>query len=204
MLAATASATTSAAAAEDDLEAGRDVFEANCAMRHGADAAGMMGMHPSLRGAVERLSREGVEVTVRNGRNTTPPMPAFGDRLTDAQIDGLIASIASLPEGPRNFGPGERMREGDMMDNGRMMGDGGMMDGGMMGGFMVLWVILLLALIALAVAGVVWLVRSMGGSSRGGRSNSDHTPVRAELDRRYAAGELSRGDYLERRRDLDI
>lgn len=90
-----------------------------------------------------------------------------------------------------------------MMDNGRMMGDGGMMDGGMMSGFIVLWVILLLALIALAAAGVVWLVRSMGGSSRGDRSNSNHAPARAELDRRYAAGELARDDYLERRRDLD-
>ncbi|MGH3665139.1 MAG: c-type cytochrome, partial [Egibacteraceae bacterium] len=65
VLAATASTTTRAAAAEGDREAGRDIFKANCAMCHGADAAGMMGMHPSLRGAVARLSREGVEVTVR-------------------------------------------------------------------------------------------------------------------------------------------
>ncbi len=202
LLAAT-SAATPPAAAGGDVQAGREVFEANCAMCHGADAAGMMGMHPSLRGAVERLTREGVEVTIRNGRDTRPPMPAFGARLTDAQIDDVVDYIASLPEGPRNFGPGdEMMRDGDMMD--RMMGGRDMMDGGMMGGFMVLWAVFILALIALAVAGIVWLVRNMGGSSRGsGDAKVGQSPARGELDRRYAAGELSRDEYLERRRDLE-
>jgi putative membrane protein len=78
-----------------------------------------------------------------------------------------------------------------------------MMDGGMMGGFTVLWTILVLALIALAVTGVVWLVRNMGGSSRNGSIGADQPPARAELDRRYAAGELSRDEYLERRRDIE-
>jgi hypothetical protein len=45
-------------------------------MCHGSDAARMTGTHPSLRGAVERLSSEGVEVTIRKGRTTMPPMPA--------------------------------------------------------------------------------------------------------------------------------
>ncbi|MBW3603053.1 MAG: cytochrome c, partial [Actinobacteria bacterium] len=135
LLFATAGSAPPAAAAPGDVQAGREVFEVNCAMCHGADAAGMMGMHPSLRGAVERLTREGVEVTVRNGRDTTPPMPAFAERLTDQQTDDVVAYVASLPEGPRNFGPGEQMTDDDMMD--RMMGGRDMMDGGMMGGFMV-------------------------------------------------------------------
>jgi mono/diheme cytochrome c family protein len=57
-----------ARAQSGDAETGREVFEANCAMCHGRDASGMMGMHPSLRGAIERLSVEGVEVTIRKVR----------------------------------------------------------------------------------------------------------------------------------------
>jgi mono/diheme cytochrome c family protein len=106
---------------EGDVEAGREVFESYCAMCHGADATGMMGMHPSLRGAVERLTREGVEVTIRKGRRTTPPMPAFEGRLSDEQITDVVAYIASLPPGPRNFGPeaGGGGGMGDMMDDRR-------------------------------------------------------------------------------------
>jgi putative membrane protein len=85
--------------------------------------------------------------------------------------------------------------------------DGGseMMDGGMMGGwFMVLWTLLILAVIALAVAGVVWLVRNMDRSRGDGRGGAGvRSAAREELDRRFAAGELSRDEYLERRRDLD-
>ena len=199
---ALAGAASPAASAEREVEAGREIFEANCAMCHGADAEGMMGMHPSLRGAVDRLSREGVEVTIRNGRDTTPPMPAFGGRLTEAQIDNVIAYVDSLPEGPRNFGPGDGMidRQGTRNGDG-MMGDG-MMDG-MMGGLMLLWVLLLLALIALAMAGVVWLVRTMRRSNGGSSGATQQSAARAELDRRYASGELPREDYLQRRSDLE-
>jgi putative membrane protein len=84
------------------------------------------------------------------------------------------------------------------------MGGGEMMDGGMMGGwFMVLWTLLILAVIALAVAAVVWLVRNMGGSRRDRGVGGGRSAARDELDRRFAAGELSRDEYLERRRDLE-
>lgn len=144
------------AAATAEVEAGRQVFAANCAMCHGDDAGGMMGMHPSLRGVVDRLSLEGVEVAIRNGRDTNPPMPAFEGRLTDAQIDDLIAYLGSLPAGPRNFGP-----EG---------GDGGMMGRGMMGGSTWAFVAGVLAglLVALVGVGAVWLGRRRpGGSAHG-------------------------------------
>ena len=77
-------------------------------MCHRQDAAGMMGMHPSLRGAVERLSREGVEVTIRKGRATQPPMPAFERRLSDQEIADVVAYIASLPPGPATSVPTAR------------------------------------------------------------------------------------------------
>lgn len=134
------------AADPGELDAGRQVFEANCAMCHGDDAEGMMGMHPSLRGVVDRLSLEGVEVAIRNGRDTDPPMPAFAGRLSGDQIDDVISYLESLPAGPRNFGPDH--------------GDRGMMGGGMGWG---VWPfvagVLAGLLIASAVAGAVWLVR---------------------------------------------
>ncbi len=174
-----------AASPGSDVDAGRQVYEANCIMCHGADASGMMGMHPSLRGGIERLTREGVEVTIRNGRDTTPPMPAFAGTLSDREVDQVIAYIDSLPPGPRNFGP----EEDDMMN-----GMDGMMGG--MGGWM--WLLLLLAAVVVIVA-VVAIVRAAGG---GRRTDADLSP-RELLDRRYAQGDLPREEYLQRRDDLE-
>ncbi len=126
------------ARAAADTEPGRQVFDMHCAMCHGQDASGMMGMHPSLRGAVDRLTREGVEVTVRRGRDTQPPMPAFEDRLTDQELDAVVDHIATLPSGPRNFGPGT---------------GGGMMDGMMGGSATAMWVVV--AVLTAVLAGVV-------------------------------------------------
>lgn len=131
---------TLAGAPAGDPSEGEALFEANCAMCHGGDATGMMGMHPALRGAVDRLTVEGVEVTIRNGRDTRPPMPAFGDRLGDDDIADLVAYLETLPPGPRNFGP--ESADGPM-------GGGGM--SGMMGGGMGLaWIASILLVGALA------------------------------------------------------
>ncbi|MBW3561909.1 MAG: c-type cytochrome [Actinobacteria bacterium] len=164
------------------VDAGRQIFESNCAMCHGSDASGMMGMHPSLRGAVERLTREGVEVTVRNGRDTNPPMPPFEGHLTDREIEQVIAYIDSLPPGPRNFGPDT---------------DGGGMMDGMMGGWM--WILPALVLIVIALA-VLAIVRR---SNDGRTTNTDDRSPREVLDQRYAAGEIDRDEYLQRRDDLE-
>lgn len=202
VLAPRASATQTTA----DPDAGRDVYAATCAMCHGTDATGMMGMHPALRGAVDRLTAEGVEVTIRNGRQTTPPMPAFADRLADQEIANVIAYLQTLPAGPRNFGPdtmdrdGMR-RDGGMMDRDGMMHDGGMMDRVMGGGVAWAWILLaaVLILLILAVA-VVVVIRRSNARENGGRGGED---ARSILDRRYAAGELSREQYRQAREDLD-
>ncbi len=176
----------------DDVEAGRKVFESHCAMCHGAEATGMMGMHPSLRGAVERLTREGVEVTIRKGRRTTPPMPAFEGRLSDEEITDVVAYIASLPPGPRNFGPeaGGGGGMGDMMDG---LSDRDGDDSGSFGLAVVAAAALVLGAGAVLVLAVRYRRRDMSGVEN----------ARAVLDRRYAAGELTREEYLERRRDLE-
>lgn len=175
-----------ASAQQEEVERGRDVFEADCAMCHGQDASGMMGMHPSLRGAVERLSFEGVEVTIRNGRDTSPPMPAFEGRLNDQEIADVIAYLDTLPVGPRNFGP----------DNDGMMGGG--MDGMMGGGGMWSWfawsVVFLIALAAIVIASI-FVARRLDRSR----------PPAGALDilkERYARGEIDRNEFEERRRML--
>lgn len=79
-----------------------------------------------------------------------------------------------------------------------------MMDGGMMGGMVamwILWVLFAIVLIALAITALIWLVRSMRTPGR--NSGTSSTGARDELDRRYATGDLSRDEYLERRRDLE-
>lgn len=172
-----------------DADAGRAVFESNCAMCHGQDAAGMMGMHPSLRGAVERLTVEGVEVTIRNGRDTMPPMPSFEGRLTGKEINDVIAYLDTLPVGARNFGPGA---DGHMMD--------GMMDGGMWS--WLAWTALLLVLMAVIVIGAIFIIRSPWNRSGSGRGSRKGAALDI-LKERFARGEIDRDEFEERRQLLD-
>jgi mono/diheme cytochrome c family protein len=138
---------TSAGEPTGDASRGETLYQANCAMCHGPDATGMMGMHPTLRGVVDRLTVEGVEVTIRQGRDTRPPMPAFGDQLDDDDIADLIAYLHTLPPGPRNFGPQARRAPIDDQGMGARMRD--MMGGGMAA----LWVVIVV--LAAALAGVI-------------------------------------------------
>ena len=97
------------------------------------------------------------------------------------------------------------MWEANHVDHGSMhqlmTGMGGdMMDGGMMGGFMWFWAIFWVVVLALLVVGAIWLARTLTrpSSPPGGPS-----PARAELDLRYARGDLTREEYLQRRADLE-
>jgi putative membrane protein len=91
------------------------------------------------------------------------------------------------------------------MDHGSMhqlmtsMG-GNMMDGGMMGGFMWFWAIFMVVVLALLVAGAIWLARTL---TRPASPTGGPSPARTELDLRYARGDLTREEYLQRRADLD-
>ncbi|MGH2698816.1 MAG: c-type cytochrome [Actinomycetota bacterium] len=179
-------APSAAAREQGGPQRGREVFEQNCAMCHGSDASGMMGMHPSLRGAIERLSRDGVEVTIRNGRDVRLPMPAFEGRLSDEEISDVIAYLDTLPVGPRNFGPGAPMMDG----RGDMMGGSGM------GSSWVPWV--LVGALAIALAGTVLALIARSGA-RGGGSRSRALDI---LEERYARGEIDHEEFEERRRAL--
>lgn len=67
--------------------------------------------------------------------------------------------------------------------------------GGSMGGWMALWGLLGLAVIVLTVVATSWLVKHV---SNGG-SGSDEQRL---LERRYAAGDIDREEFLQRRDDL--
>ncbi|HEV8699232.1 MAG TPA: hypothetical protein VGQ89_16175 [Candidatus Limnocylindrales bacterium] len=80
------------------------------------------------------------------------------------------------------------------------------MDWDSMGGFMwvgmLIWAVLGIALIVLAVVGLVWLVRQVGRDGRGRRRLADRTAIE-ELELRYARGEVDRDTYRAIREDLD-
>ncbi|ADU09695.1 Protein of unknown function DUF2078, membrane [Micromonospora sp. L5] len=60
--------------------------------------------------------------------------------------------------------------------------------------YMLIWGVLGLALIALVVVGVVWLVRSMSGT----RADA----AEQELRRRYAAGQIDAEEFRRRQEEL--
>lgn len=71
------------------ITTGQQLFGPNCASCHGATAAG--GFGPNLRNLNGPDSKIGAVIT--NGRDQ---MPAFGKRLSKAQIHDLVGYIKSL------------------------------------------------------------------------------------------------------------
>ena len=70
---------------------------------------------------------------------------------------------------------------------------------GMMGpALMILGVVVLVVLLALSLTALLWLLRQL--RRVGGQPGADG--AREALDRRYAAGEIGREDYLQARSDL--
>jgi len=79
---------------------------------------------------------------------------------------------------------------------------------GGMGAWMIVWALLSLAVLGLAVAGGIWAVRTLAGR-RGGQAGGailppDVAEAQAVLRRRYAAGEITREDYLQAKVELEM
>ncbi len=74
---------------------GKKLFEANCAVCHGADGAG--GIGPNLTVALQRLSEEEMRTTIKEGRLNTnrPSMPSWAWLGSDA-IDALVQFLKSI------------------------------------------------------------------------------------------------------------
>jgi mono/diheme cytochrome c family protein/DNA-binding beta-propeller fold protein YncE len=71
-------------------------YATHCAACHGADRLG--GTGPALLPEnLERLRKPAATDTIRNGRLATQ-MPAFGDRLSVAEIDALVAHVYTPPK----------------------------------------------------------------------------------------------------------
>lgn len=87
-----------AAASPGNATAGQKIYNDNCMMCHQQSRAGMPPMIPSLVGIVARTSGAHVRERVVNGVPTgNPPMPAFGSKLSAADIDNLIAFLKTKP-----------------------------------------------------------------------------------------------------------
>ncbi len=85
---------------------------------------------------------------------------------------------------------------------------GGMMGGGM-GAWMIVWGLLSLAVLGLAVVGGVWAARTLAGRETGRQASRATLPpdvaeAQAVLRRRYAAGEITREDYLQGKVELEM
>jgi len=81
------------------------------------------------------------------------------------------------------------------------------MGGGMMGGSMTalawFWAAFAVALLLLAVVGGIALFRALTRPPNAPSGTAGPGPARAELDLRYARGDLTREEYLQRRSDLE-
>jgi putative membrane protein len=73
-----------------------------------------------------------------------------------------------------------------------------MMNGEGMGLGFIMWFVIL----AMIIAGAVWFARSqpLAGSQRG--SLEQRFPALEALEERYARGEISREEYLQKKRDI--
>jgi putative membrane protein len=71
-----------------------------------------------------------------------------------------------------------------------------MMNGWGMGFGFFFWLLIL----AIFIVGVLWFVRSQPASSQ--RSVDRHSPALEALEERYARGEITREEYLRKKRDI--
>lgn len=75
-----------------------------------------------------------------------------------------------------------------------------MQDGMMMGGpMMIMGLVLMALLLAAVIAAVVWGIRAL---TQEARTSHRPNPI-AQLESRYARGEIDRDEYFQRRSDLE-
>jgi mono/diheme cytochrome c family protein len=92
--AATPAPAPKTAVAAADPVAGKEVYAANCKMCHQESRAGNPPMIPSLIDIIPRVGKDRVREVVTNGvTGGTMKMPAFGEKLSEADINNLIAYL---------------------------------------------------------------------------------------------------------------
>lgn len=82
------------AAAVHDVSAGQSVYMHNCAACHQISRAGMPPNIPSLVGIVPKVGEARIRAVVADGiPSGKPPMPAFSSRLSQEDVDNLLAFL---------------------------------------------------------------------------------------------------------------
>jgi cytochrome c6 len=79
-------------ASAQDLS-GNDVYKTKCAGCHGAKGEGKAAMKTKPMKDYASLSEAELTDAITNGKKSSPPMPAYKGKLTDAQIKDLVAAI---------------------------------------------------------------------------------------------------------------
>ena len=78
---------------------GKAIFTTKCALCHGADGTGKTSIGKTLKipdfhsPEIKKLSDDDLEKVVTNGKNK---MPSFKGKLTEAQIDQVVAYVREL------------------------------------------------------------------------------------------------------------
>ena len=81
-------------------DTGADVYKAKCASCHGADGSGNTPMGKNLKlkdlgsADVQKASDKDLKDTITKGK--PPKMPAYGGKLSDAQINDLVKYLRTL------------------------------------------------------------------------------------------------------------
>jgi cytochrome c6 len=73
--------------------AGNDVYKTKCAGCHGANGEGKAGMKTKAMKDYASMSDAELTDVINNGKKSSPPMPAYKGKLTDAQIKDLVVAI---------------------------------------------------------------------------------------------------------------
>jgi len=102
----TVSADTSSAPSAPAELSGQTIYQQQCATCHGADGQGVAGVFPPLAGSewvqgddetLARILLHGLQGPVEvDGRPYNSVMPAFGERLSDAEIAATLTYVRSL------------------------------------------------------------------------------------------------------------
>jgi len=81
-----------------DIQRGEVVYQENCASCHGVNGEGVNAPALGNQSALAHNTDEFIRYAIRYGRNGTP-MPAWGETLSDADIDNVTAFLRSRASG---------------------------------------------------------------------------------------------------------
>lgn len=89
----------------EDLDAGKAIYESNCAGCHGGDGTGVAGRGRPLLGIGSQGDRDTHIMSIADGKGS---MPAFGEKLSTEEV-GQVASYVRISFAPEaaQTGPAE-------------------------------------------------------------------------------------------------